>query len=67
MLSYPHSKKVFSDVQRETPVLQFVPTASCLVPGHNRKESGNALVARSLKLFINEIPTEPSVLQAEES
>ena len=28
VLGHPHSKKVFPDVQREPPVLQFVPTAS---------------------------------------
>ena len=28
---HPYSEKVFPDVQREPPVFQFVPVASCLV------------------------------------
>ena len=35
VLSLPHSEKVFSDAQREPPVFQFVPTASCPVTGRH--------------------------------
>jgi len=45
-------------------VFQFVPTASCPVTGHQRKEAGSVLFAPSLHMFIhiNKIPTDPSLL-----
>jgi len=35
VLDYPHSEKLFSDVQREPLVFRFVPVASGRVPGHH--------------------------------
>jgi len=35
VLGPPHSEKVFPDVQRELPVLQFVPISSGPVTGHH--------------------------------
>jgi len=35
VVSQPNSKKVFPDVQREPPVFQFMPIASCPVSGHH--------------------------------
>uniref|UniRef100_A0A8B9Q2H3 D-aminoacyl-tRNA deacylase 1 n=2 Tax=Apteryx owenii TaxID=8824 RepID=A0A8B9Q2H3_APTOW len=35
MLCHPHSEKVFSHVQMELSVFQFVPVASCAVAGHH--------------------------------
>lgn len=37
LLSYPHSEKVFPDVQTSAPVFQFVPTASGSSTRHPRK------------------------------
>jgi len=51
-LSHHHSVKVFPDVQREPPVSQFVPIASCPVTGHCWKEPGSVLCAPSLQLFV---------------
>ena len=58
VLGHPHSKKVFSDVQKESPVFQFVPIDSCPVTRHHSKESGSVFFAPSLQVFIyiNRIP-----------
>ena len=47
-----------SDVQREPPVLPFVPVASGRGTGHHRTEPGSVLSAPSLRVFmgIDEIP-----------
>ena len=41
VLGHPQSKEVFSHVQMELPVFQFVPIAPCPVAGHHLKESGD--------------------------
>lgn len=51
VLSQPHSKKVFPDVQKELPVLQLVPTDSGPVTGHHEEEPGATLFALSLHVF----------------
>jgi len=37
VFDYPHHGKVFSDGRRDPPLFQFVPIASCPVPGHQTK------------------------------
>jgi len=56
-------------VQRNPPVFHFVPTTSCPVTGHHWKAPGSVVLAPSLQVFIyiDKIPPEPSLLQAEES
>lgn len=46
-----HSERVFLDVQRELPVFQCVPVASCPVTGHHWKRSGSVL-ALFLQVFL---------------
>jgi len=60
--------KLFPDVQREPPVFQAVLTASGSVTGHHWKEPGSVCFTPSLQVFIyiDKIPTEPSLLQAEQ-
>jgi len=50
-------------------VFHFVPTTSCPVTGHHWKAPGSVVLAPSLQVFIyiDKIPPEPSLLQAEES
>ena len=69
MFSHTHNKKVYPDVQREPPVLQFVPISSAPVPGHHRKEPDSILSAPSFQIFIyiEKITPEPPLLQAEQS
>ena len=64
MLSHPYSKKAFPNVQKEPPVLQFVPIASGSVTGNQWKEPGSILFAPSIQvfIFINKIPPQPSLL-----
>lgn len=51
VLSHPHSEKVFTDVQREPPVSQFVPIASGPDTGSLWKKPVSVLYAPSL-LYI---------------
>ena len=64
VLSHPHGKKVFPDVQMEPPV--FVPVAS---GPDTTKEHGSVFFALFPQAFIyiDKNPPEPSLLQAEES
>jgi len=57
-LCHPHSKKVFPDSQREPPLFQFVPIASCPVTGHHWKEPDSMLFSPPLLVFlyIDKIP-----------
>ena len=68
VLSHPLSGKVFPDVQRKSPLFQCVPVASGPVTGHHWQEPVSVLSAPSLQVFIHvdEIPLEPSLLQAEQ-
>lgn len=63
MLSQPHSKNLFPNIQREPPVFQFVPIASCPITGNHQKEPGSNFFAASLQVFmcIDKIPFEPSL------
>lgn len=63
MLSQPHSKKVFPNIQKEPSVFQFVPIGSCLVTGNHQKEPGSNFMAAFLQVFmcIEEIPFELSL------
>jgi len=64
VVSQPNSKKVFPDVQREPPVFQFMPIASCPVSGHHWKERGCILfVPRYLQvcMYVDDVPSEPSL------
>jgi len=60
---------VFSDIEKAPPVFQFVPIASGPVTGHHWKQPGCILFAPSFRVFIyaDEIPPDPSLLQAEQS
>jgi len=64
VLGHPHSEKVFPDVQRQPPVFQFVPVASCLVTRHHWKESGSVLFALSLQVCIHVDETSPSAFSS---
>lgn len=44
VLSHPHSTEVLPDVQREPPLFNFVPNASCPGTEHHRKEPGSILL-----------------------
>jgi len=48
-----HSETVFSYVQTEFLVYQFVPIASCPVAGHHWEEAGSVFFTPSLQVFIN--------------
>jgi len=69
VLGHPHNKKVFSGVQREATVFQYVPIVSCPVPGHHWKKPDSVLFAPSLQVFmhIDKVPGEPALPQAEQS
>lgn len=58
VLSHPHRKNVFADVQRELHVSPFVPSTSCSASGHLKEDPGSDLFAPSLQIFvdIDEIP-----------
>jgi len=61
-LSHPRSKEVLPDVQRNLPVPQFVPTASCTVAKHHWKDLGSVLFALSCQVFIHIYKIPPSLL-----
>lgn len=63
--SVTHSKKVFHNVQMESPVLQLVTIASGPITWHCWKESGSVFFTPSHQVFIDidEISHTPSLLQ----
>lgn len=65
----PRSKEVSPHTQTEPPVLQSVPVAPHPITGHHCKESVPTLLTSTLELFINidELPSHPSFLQAEQT
>jgi len=67
--SWQFKNKVFTDVQGEPPVFQFVPTASCPVTGLHWEKPGSVISALSLQVLIytDKIPLKPPLLQAEQS
>jgi len=58
VLCQPYSTEMLPGVQRELPMFQFMPVASCSGTGHHREELGSFLLAPSIQLFIDtdEIP-----------
>jgi len=69
VLRHPQSEEILPHVQRELPMLQFVPVAPCPVAGHCRRESGPIILTPSLKIFmgIYKILSQPSLLQAKQA
>jgi len=68
-LRQPQREEVLPRLQLELPRLQFVPVAPCPVAGHHWKESGPVLLTPTRKRFIgiSKVPSEPSLLQAEQA
>jgi len=62
LLNHPHSKKVFPDVQRESPAFQLVPIASCSVTANHWKEPGSILFAPSFRYLYTLIRSTLSLL-----
>ena len=69
VLCHPQSKEVLPHVQLEILMLQLVPTDPYPVTGHYWKELGLILLTPTLKTFtgIYKVPSEPSLLQAEQA
>lgn len=69
VLSHPHNKKVYPDVQVEPPLSQCVPIGSGSVPGHQWNYPGSTLFPPSLQVFtaIDKVLSEPPLLQVEQS
>lgn len=57
VLCHPHSDKVISNVQREPPMFQVLPIASCPIVEYHWAEPGSVLFTCSLQVFpfIDEI------------
>lgn len=51
ILTVKLKQEVFPAVQRDPPVLQLVPTASCPVSGHYLEESGSVISTSSLQVL----------------
>lgn len=43
VLHHPHNREVLPHIQRQNPVFQFVPIASCSRTGHHRKQPDSIL------------------------
>ena len=69
VLRHPQREEVLPHVQTELPVPQFVPIAPCPVTGDHWKELIPILLTPTLQIFVGiyKIPSQPSLLQAEQA
>lgn len=66
MLIHPHTEKGHPVVQIEPPVIHYEPIVSGPVTGHHWEEPGHIFFVPSFQVYFDEIPPEPSYLQAKQ-